>query len=1030
MNRFAQELCRVCRECLFEEKWLISPSLRVGHQWLDLVTRHAVPVLNVRIKTFKGMALDLAGPAMARTGVSLISGVGASVLVDQILTGLRSDPASYFASLPTSPGLAGTMSAAIEALRSAGISPGQIAPESFETPQKGREIAAVLKEFLESLRDRNLVDYAEVLALATDGLKDNPGLMGPDIRILLPDDMDLGAAERSLIGALDPQTLVTLTVDSVRTISEDMEAPLSDASLLAWVLQPAEAPKASQDGSAEIFHAVGECNEIREVLRRAMSAVCRFDEMELLHTDREVYVPLVYETLMQVLRDPESDDESLPVTFAEGIPSVYSRPGRALTAWMEWMQGNFRQDTLAKMIEDGLLELPAGSLDVPFSRLAGILRATPVGMGRDGYLSRLDSNSGGISVPDAREPFGDAVPQQSGDRQTLCALVRCLLDVSPGAAIPPAELLRAAERFIGNVARKTNELDNYAALALLDQIRELARWVEEDSAPLSLDTAEWLATLPHSVRVGGSGPRPGRLHVDHLLSGGRSGRLHTFIVGLDDGRFPGSGINDPLLLDHERERLSADLPKASSNLRKKLEGVARLFAGLRGRVTLAFPSLDLAEDRSLFPSSVVFSAYRILSNNREGDQGDMFRWLPPAASFAGETPERSLDLTEWWLSRLCRQPVANAQDIVHGTYPHLGRGAKAASARGSDAFTVYDGFLPDPPEDLDPFSAAGPVMSSSRLEIIGQCPLRYFFKYVLGIEPPDEVDMDPERWLDPLQYGNLMHEVFYEFMSHVMERRIRPQFERDKSKLFAVLMKHVERFADRYPPPGPSAFRRQILMLIQAAVVFLVEEELSARNSWPVFLEASIGMPAYGKPCDLHMKEPVSIRLPGGADMRARARIDRVDILGDGSEKIFAIWDYKSGGTTKYDNPDPFREGRVLQHALYMEIVAGALRKKISPSAQVSHFGYFFPGSRSFGARIIRRPDDRDTALGLMERLCTTVSDGCFIATDNAEKDCTFCDYTMICDDLEAVAAASKRKLENDENVNLKSMRELRNIGH
>ncbi len=75
--------------------------------------------------------------------------------------------------------------------------------------------------------------------------------------------------------ALDPKTLATLTVDSAQTVSEEPEVPLPDASLLAWILQPAEAPKARQDGSAEIFHAVGECNEIREVLRRAVSTGCR-----------------------------------------------------------------------------------------------------------------------------------------------------------------------------------------------------------------------------------------------------------------------------------------------------------------------------------------------------------------------------------------------------------------------------------------------------------------------------------------------------------------------------------------------------------------------------------------------------------------------------------------------------------------------------------------------------------------------------------------------------------------------------------
>lgn len=611
----------------------------------------------------------------------------------------------------------------------------------------------------------------------------------------------------------------------------------------------------------------------------------------------------------------------------------------------------------------------------------------------------------------------------------LLELVSNLLGVSPGLDIPPAELLRAAERFIEGVARKVNELDNYAAVALLDRIRELKRWVEEDPAPLSLNTAEWLADLPRSVRVGGSGPRPGCLHVDHLLSGGHSGRRHTFIIGLDDGRFPGSGMNDPLLLDHERERLSADLPKASSNLRQKLEHVANLFAGLRGNITLGFSSLDLVEDRSLFPSSVVFSAYRILSNNREGDQGDMIRWLPFPASFAPETPDRSLDHTEWWLHQLCQTRVSNAREVLHRSYPHLSLGAKAAEARASDAFTIYDGRLPNPPADLSPFSPTGPVVSASRLETIGACPLRYFFKYVLKIEPPEEVSIDPERWLDPLQYGILMHEVFYRFMSDVIRRRVRPRFERDKFKLLDILMKQVEYFADRYPPPGPSAFRRQFLMLIQAAVIFLVEEELLARKSWPVFLEASIGMPSHGKPTDLDMEEPMPIPLSRGTAIRARARIDRVDILGDGTERIFAIWDYKSGSAMRYYDPDPFMQGRVIQHALYLEIVARALKKKVASSATVSHFGYFFPGSRTSGIRIIRRPDDRNTTLGILDRLCTTVANGSFLATTDFKKDCTFCDYTPICDDLEATAAASARKLKNMENANLDSIRELRDIG-
>ena len=124
------------------------------------------------------------------------------------------------------------------------------------------------------------------------------------------------------------------------------------------------------------------------------------------------------------------------------------------------------------------------------------------------------------------------------------------------------------------------------------------------------------------------------LHVAHALSGGHSGRKHTFVIGLDDSRFPGAGLNDPLLLDEERGKLSPKLRKASAEFSLKLERFAELQARLRGTVTLGFSCLNLQEDREMFPSPVVLSAYRILSNNREGDQGDMMTWLSVPDSFA------------------------------------------------------------------------------------------------------------------------------------------------------------------------------------------------------------------------------------------------------------------------------------------------------------------------------------------------------------------------------------------------------------
>ncbi len=51
-----------------------------------------------------------------------------------------------------------------------------------------------------------------------------------------------------------------------------------------------------------------------------------------------------------------------------------------------------------------------------------------------------------------------------------------------------------------------------------------------------------------------------------------------------------------------------------------------------------------------------------LPGKQDGDQSDLWQWLPPPASFAPRSPERCLDEADWWLWRLCGpEPVAIAQ---------------------------------------------------------------------------------------------------------------------------------------------------------------------------------------------------------------------------------------------------------------------------------------------------------------------------------------------------------------------------------
>jgi len=1045
MNLFIRDLSRICRERLLDEKWLISPSLRVGYQWLDSVARSGQATVNVRIKTLKRFALDLASSEMSRKGVGFISSRAAIVLIDRIWSKLRVSGKGYLPEPQLGLRLPETIFNTIDDIRLAGLDARQMDSSEFEAPEKGEELAAILEEYVEALKARRSVDYADVLRMAISVVSGSDGALGEGVVVLMPEDIECASMEKALLDVLPSERLKYLAVDCPCDFSDSGEVE-TDALLLRWVPRPSEAPQPRQDGTAGIFRAVGEANEIREVLRRCVANGYSLDKVEIIHTDADTYVPLIYEIAGRFRSGDERKEKDPPVTFAEGIPTRYSRPGRALAAWLNWIREDYPQAILVRMIQDGLIGVPGDDERLDFFESANLLRAVGIGWGRERYLDKLDKqivklekkivqkgHSRNEDIEHASEKVSNAQKRLDGT-VLLRELVEKLLEITPGEKADRRELLEKSIRFVEKFARNVNEMDNYSSHAFLRDIKNLISCLEhEKDDNLSLDVWEWLSLLPKNVRVIGEGPRPGCIHVSNIYSGGHSGRPYTFIVGLDDSRFPGAGLQDPLLLDRERKKLSPGLDTAGRRLEKKVGDFAKLLARLRGNITLSYCCRNLSDDRDMYPAPVVLAAYRILSENRdrEGQLGDLTNWLPPPASFAPDKIEKCLDEAEWWLWRMCGpEEIEQPEELLREHFPHLRQGQIAAHHRAGDEFGMYDGKVTDVGSDVDPTSPDGPIMSSSRLKTLGECPLRYFFRYVLRIDLPEDLTIDNTIWLDHLNYGNLLHEVFHRFMSELKKQDKLPVFSRDEKRLCEILDQCVGEYAEIYPSPNENAFRTQYNKMKGDVSVFLREQEEICKTSKPLFFEASIGMESEGEITGIDTTEPELINLPIGKNIRVQGRIDRVDQVGDEAARKFSVWDYKTGSTHKYEQRDyPFHQGRVIQHALYVMIAAARLREKISSEAEVTDFGYFFPGSKNPG--LIKSYDVREllSEVGdVLNLLCNLARSGTFVATEN-EEDCKYCDYRCICGDGKEAAAIVKKKMQNEDNKELEDFKELRDRG-
>jgi ATP-dependent helicase/nuclease subunit B len=1070
MNRLTQALAEVCREHVLDEKWLVAPARREYDQWRETIARAGTPVANLQPMSLPKMALHLAGPAMAARGATLASKVWCEALVDAACRTLARDD-GYLLSGDPDPGLARALAAAVRELRLGDLSPGDLAEKRFEVPEKGRELAAILAAYVEALAQHGLVDYADVCRIAAERVVADPGVLPIGLLVLVPADVELRPVEQALLDAIPARMRIGLPVDEPvdqpvgRPVKEPGaelpgEGGLTDAALLRWIDSPTDAPEPRGDGTARVFRAEGEVNEVREVLRRCLAEGVPLDHVELLHTDRKTYVPLVYETLVRshetsarTARADAGGLDGLPVTFAEGIPARYTPPGRALAAWVSWVRDGHPQSTLVRMFRAGLLDASSaegGEIDP--CKLASHFRSVSVGAGCERYLPKLDEKIVATELASHRRPrsLTDDPEEEEARRlerarerttalRALRDLIAGVLDVTPDLRAPEADILRAGKEFLERFAGANGELDNYARKKLVEEIDEVLAIVDRGLGWSGVGPWEWLAALPNETPLAGSRPRPGCLHVAPVLGGGHSGRPHTFIVGLDDARFPGAGLQDPILLDGERERFAGGkLRTAAGRLAQRMADFSRALARLRGRVTLSYSCRSLVDDREAFASPVLVSAYRILSGEPGGDQAGLEGWAGRPVSFAPDGEDLSLDEAEWWLWRGCAgERIEEAGALVNECHPNLKRGTEAARHRERLEFTVYDGRVPEAAADarLNPLLPDGPVVSASRLETAGRCPRAYFFRYALRIEPPEDPGADPDEWLDGLARGSLLHEVFRDFMAELVAAGEKPVYARHAARLAEVLDRHVARQRDEAPPPSESVFRRECADLREAARTFLAEEEVLCRTSSPAFLEAAIGLPPDGEGTDLDTREPVAIALGGGRTVRVRGRLDRIDRIEDppppGGEcggELFAIWDYKTGSTFRYRDADPFRQGRNVQHAVYLGIAEAALREKVSPAASVALFGYFFPGPRGQGERRTYSPQQLARGHEVIASLCDTVAGGAFVATDRAD-DCAYCDYAPVCGQTDAEAANSRLKLEHEANSVLSPFRRLRSGG-
>jgi hypothetical protein len=981
-NRLLQELATLCEAHPIDEKILLVPSFPIGTQILDALARSGCAHLNLRPETVRSLALELVGPELAKEGIRLASRAQALALVEE-----ASDEAfasgSYFHDLRARPGLHRALLATLSELERAGAPVDRLPPDAFEDPRKAEELARVRSALRASLKRNAFATPDDVLARAVVQARNGRHPFASAL-IFRPEDLELSPAEDELIAHLAGGRAIRLAVDP---------------------------PDFSFASRAAILAATGEENEVRAALRRILSTGIPFDQVEITATDAVTYGPLLYELL---------EEHAVPATFQDGLPASSARPGRAALGFLEWISNDFPARALATALSDGLLELssvrPAGS-HAGSRRLADLLLRARIFRGRGRYLPRLEAlrSRGGAETDDGKGRRDEAA-------SVLFGLAKKLLDLAPAEeeALSLPALARATRNFLGTFARVSAPRDGVVREALLGLCTELAALPER---PLAAgEAAARLAEAVRELAVGSATASPGRLHVAPLASAGFTGRPYCWVLGLDEARFPGAPRQDPVLLDHERARLNEVLPGPKLS-RPGVDAAARTLHALkaalartRGEVILCFSERDILEDADRFPSAFLLEVFRAKTGQREADYRTLRDSVGPAEAFVPDA-SAALDDGAWWLATLRGEKRRDAHlPDVERVYPWLAEAARAEEARGGTAFTEWDGRVSVPSGELDP-RVAGPIVSSSRLERLAACPRAYFFGDVMRLSVPEE-GRPAGVWLQPYEFGNLLHEVFHDFLAALSARGERPAAS-TLPELTSVAERHLARWRGRVPPPTEASFGSQREELLAACAILLAGEERAGEGARPRFFEVPFGMPGED-PGAAGSKDPVEVDV-GSGRFRLRGRIDRIDERASGR---WSVWDYKSGAQRRFRDETSLDGGRRLQHVLYARAAEDLLRAR-GDDVRAIESGYIFPTRRGSGWRFVPPALSRARVDGVLNDLLDLLAAGTFIHSPD-EEDCRHCDFREICGDVGEISRRAAEKLAEESNESLQAFRALR----
>lgn len=972
----------ICKEP-FRRKIVIAPSYMEGQSWLMRICRELGPVMNTEVHTVQTFVNSEVEFSLYKQGMTLIGDQRSFWIVHHIMEQMASDVDTYISMDQVKPGIVMHVHQAIMDLRRAGVKAEELRSDQLLSQQKGNYVKKVLSAYERFLNQRSWTDFPGLLSHITTQLQEN-------VELILPDPMPLPPVSARMMERLSNGRMTRIVADSSFT---DVQSTLPF-------------------GEVQFYHATGRMAEVREALRRIIQGRMPLDEVEMIVPDEEY--TLAISTMCASL--------GLSCSFADGLPAITSGMGRAAHFLLNWLESGYQVRPLVSMLQQELITFSDREQGITNADCIRALEKSGIGWGKERYIKLLRSEVVRFQGDSNERPeVREQTEQQQRDDEIKKHLTNLLVGLFPDEAALSSP--KGIWGWLVNVLDRVGVSGTEDDTIVLQEMRGIANELQECPVPDLMPFQQMLLyarDMLQKLRVGVQRlPKPGSLYISSLPNGGISGRKQTFLLGMDEHSWSGNNRQNPMLLDEECRRIGAGLQTAVQRQRDRQRLRDGRLGMISANITCSFSSYDLAEGATASPAFQLLQVFRKVFGEPNADYEMLHRSLGEPVGYLDVEQPSSTELNglpldgSHYVFRQIRSNVnlmKDRQSFIESVYPSFRQGRLALEARTNSQVTEHDGYIAGDKWADYWKGREERMLSASQLEKYAECPMRYFFQYVLGIRVKDQVTFDRTSWLKPNERGSLLHEVYRRYMTEVSASKVMP-ITHDHARLLRIAEETILLYAERIPAPSPHVFERERQVMLRDIEVFY-RMELQA-NTAPRFFEQELIVD--GQPLHLELGEDMAITLRGIVD-----RIDQV------APHQYLIIDYKTGSPRSYKENGMFAGGTQLQHALYAMGTELWMRQTgVDSEAKVLEASYVFPSERGHGQVIARSQTERNRVTEVIRGILSSMEQGLFIPASNPAI-CRYCDYAAVCGE-HAELLADKRKDEVNSEL-LHTLLEVENI--